>query len=406
MIPFLLLVLCAAGTGVSGVSAVTPTLPAWFPMQGIKINPDQLEAEDFGTDDFDVAGPKGGQPTSVTVRGHHWSTPLYPANEDDWNGKTVWARLRPALEGQGFAVVFLRDDGSINATFRKGSGDRATWVEMFLSADDAHGNWLHIVEAAPMTRTHTLVPPGPTPEPLADQKDFPYLTPLAGSKLLGTRHDEGPLDVAGPNDREPRLIGTASIDKIYEEPPGMSDLDFATIFSAAFKAAGWTMVSDRSGQALLAHFTKNGRDVWAKIYREGGGRMDYIVVDAGSSLRAALEKDCRAPLYGLVFDFNKAVLRPESNSVLQQVLAVLKTDSSVNFELAGHTDNVGERAYNQQLSEERAAAVKTWLTAHGIAAGRLETKGYGDTMPVVPNNSDGNRARNRRVELRKAHCAA
>ena len=60
--------------------------------------------------------------------------------------------------------------------------------------------------------------------------------------------------------------------------------------------------------------------------------------------------------------------------------------------------------HNQKLSESRVAAVKTWLTGKGIAADRLTAKGYADTMPLVPNDSPQNSARNRRVELRKLDC--
>ncbi|MBS2029250.1 MAG: OmpA family protein [Deltaproteobacteria bacterium] len=73
-------------------------------------------------------------------------------------------------------------------------------------------------------------------------------------------------------------------------------------------------------------------------------------------------------------------------------------------EIGGHTDNVGTHDYNLKLSDARAAAVKDWLTAHGIAAGRLTSHGYGDTQPIVPNDSELNRAKNRRVELKKPNC--
>jgi len=105
----------------------------------------------------------------------------------------------------------------------------------------------------------------------------------------------------------------------------------------------------------------------------------------------------------VVFDFNKATIRAESEPVLQQVASVMKSLAGA-FEVGGHTDNVGGAAYNAKLSQARAESVKSWLVAHGIAASRLTAKGYGDTVPVVPNSSDANRARNRRVELKKAGC--
>ena len=119
---------------------------------------------------------------------------------------------------------------------------------------------------------------------------------------------------------------------------------------------------------MLAHYTKNGRDIWAYLHDEGG---DYSiqVADAGAAadLAKQLAKDCHVALYGVLFDFNKSTLKPESDSVLQQVLALLQKTPTLKLEVQGHTDNVGDDAYNQTLSEARAKSVMAWLTAHGVA---------------------------------------
>lgn len=104
------------------------------------------------------------------------------------------------------------------------------------------------------------------------------------------------------------------------------------------------------------------------------------------------------------FDFDKAVLRPESEPVLQQVLTLFTGDPTFSAEVGGHTDNVGTSAYNLKLSNARAAAVKAWLVAHGAAPPHVTSRGYGDTQPLVPNTTDANRFKNRRVELRRANC--
>ena len=84
------------------------------------------------------------------------------------------------------------------------------------------------------------------------------------------------------------------------------------------------------------------------------------------------------------------------------VAKLLKADPGLKLEVAGHTDNTGTAAHNLQLSAGRAAAVVNALVAtYGIDRARLEPKGYGDTRPVAPNDGEANRARNRRVELRK-----
>jgi outer membrane protein OmpA-like peptidoglycan-associated protein len=77
----------------------------------------------------------------------------------------------------------------------------------------------------------------------------------------------------------------------------------------------------------------------------------------------------------------------------------LKMNSDIKIELPAHTDDVGAAAYNFKLSDQRAAAVAEYLIAKGIAKSRIISKGYGKTQPLVPNTSDENRAKNRRVEF-------
>ncbi len=73
----------------------------------------------------------------------------------------------------------------------------------------------------------------------------------------------------------------------------------------------------------------------------------------------------------------------------------------MKLRVEGHTDNQGNAAANQGLSEKRAQAVVVWLTAHGVAAARLTAKGFGQTKPVAENGTEEGRAKNRRVELAK-----
>ncbi len=107
----------------------------------------------------------------------------------------------------------------------------------------------------------------------------------------------------------------------------------------------------------------------------------------------------------VLFDFDRAELRPEADPVLgallEQVRATLRKP---RFSVEGHTDAKGEEAYNQKLSERRAASVRDWLMRKGgVAAAAIATRGWGETRPVAPNaRPDGGddpvgRQRNRRV---------
>ncbi|HEY4155711.1 MAG TPA: OmpA family protein [Puia sp.] len=105
--------------------------------------------------------------------------------------------------------------------------------------------------------------------------------------------------------------------------------------------------------------------------------------------------------HGITFDIDKAVLRPESMGVLNELAKFLKENGSVNMEIDGHTDNSGAAAHNLTLSQQRADAVKAQLLSMGIDGARLSTKGFGDTRPNADNGSPEGRANNRRVEFVK-----
>ena len=83
----------------------------------------------------------------------------------------------------------------------------------------------------------------------------------------------------------------------------------------------------------------------------------------------------------IFYDFNKATLRPESKTALDQLVVLLNQNPNVTIELSAHTDCRGSEAYNQRLSQQRAESVVAYLIAHGIAADRLTPKGYGESMP-------------------------
>lgn len=107
-----------------------------------------------------------------------------------------------------------------------------------------------------------------------------------------------------------------------------------------------------------------------------------------------------AVLNNLFFDSNQATLKPRSRTELDRLVEFLRQDPSLRVEVAGHTDNVGTPAANLSLSQRRAQAVLSYLSAHGVPASRLRAHGYGETKPLLANDSEVHRAQNRRIELR------
>ncbi len=103
----------------------------------------------------------------------------------------------------------------------------------------------------------------------------------------------------------------------------------------------------------------------------------------------------------IFFQFNKAVLLQKSFTALDEVAGFMKQDPSLKLDIEGHTDNSGNAAYNQTLSEKRAKAVINYLSQKGgIDASRMTATGYGSTKPLTDNKSKNGRAQNRRVEMK------
>lgn len=104
-------------------------------------------------------------------------------------------------------------------------------------------------------------------------------------------------------------------------------------------------------------------------------------------------------LKGVQFELNSSELTPDSSETLNKVAAKMKEYPKLRIEIQAYTDSMGEAAYNQALSEKRAASVREYLVAEGVAANRMEAKGYGESNPIADNGTREGRAKNRRVEL-------
>ncbi|MCH7226192.1 OmpA family protein [Haloferula sp. A504] len=115
----------------------------------------------------------------------------------------------------------------------------------------------------------------------------------------------------------------------------------------------------------------------------------------------ALEAGLPAILYGIRFDVDSDVLRPDATPALEQILEALETTPYLAIVIEGHTDSDGGDDHNLDLSQRRAQAVVNWLTEKGIAGERLTPKGKGEAEPIASNDSATGKAMNRRVEVEK-----
>jgi outer membrane protein OmpA-like peptidoglycan-associated protein len=127
-------------------------------------------------------------------------------------------------------------------------------------------------------------------------------------------------------------------------------------------------------------------------------RQEFEAQQSGRSLRMNLSGD-------LLFDYDKATLKPEAEQALKKVAVVLSQFPESHVTVEGFTDSKGTQSRNIELSRERAQAVKNWLVKNGIAEANIATKGYGEGYPVAPNTNENGgdnplgRALNRRVSI-------
>ena len=138
-------------------------------------------------------------------------------------------------------------------------------------------------------------------------------------------------------------------------------------------------------------------------FEEGAAMVSNVRVAAGlPDMRNKLITEGKLVTYGIYFDVNKDVVKPESYGTLKEIAAILNEVADVKVKIAGHTDSDGDDANNMDLSKRRAASVKAELVKNfGVNGDRLVTDGFGESQPVAPNDIPVNKALNRRVEFIK-----
>jgi len=151
----------------------------------------------------------------------------------------------------------------------------------------------------------------------------------------------------------------------------------------------------------------DGSETWARLVA-GNGNYNLDIIDekafkkqltfGAEEMKRQLDESGRVTIYGINFDIDKASLKLGAEKVLLEMVKLMKRNP-LTIEIQGHTDDTGPAEHNLELSERRAGTVKAFLLTYGIESQRMVAKGYGEEKPVAPNDSEENRALNRRVEL-------
>lgn len=141
-----------------------------------------------------------------------------------------------------------------------------------------------------------------------------------------------------------------------------------------------------------------------------GDATDYNTIEIPSigpnemygenQMQIMIEQPKQFTLNNVLFETGKSTLKSSSYKELDELVELLKLKPELNFEIAGHTDNIGQDEDNLKLSENRAKAVMSYLIKSGINQNRMIAKGYGSSQPIADNNQESGRKLNRRTEIR------
>ncbi len=148
-------------------------------------------------------------------------------------------------------------------------------------------------------------------------------------------------------------------------------------------------------------------DLAISILEQGYVRFDTVISAQGQENDFSMviplipiEMGTTVKINNIFFDFDRTTLQKSSFSELDRLIEFLNDNPGIQVEIGGHTDSQGSESYNQQLSQGRAEAVRTYLIDNGIDKTRISAKGYGENQPVTSNETEEGRAANRRVEFK------
>lgn len=125
-------------------------------------------------------------------------------------------------------------------------------------------------------------------------------------------------------------------------------------------------------------------------------RKNFILYTYSDIIRKKLS----IPLENVFFESNKYKLKPESYTELDRFISFLQKNNNLRVEISGHTDNEGSTEHNKNLSLQRAKSVLDYIVSKGVDPKRIISKGYGESMPIAPNDTEKGKAKNRRVEFK------
>lgn len=199
-------------------------------------------------------------------------------------------------------------------------------------------------------------------------------------------------------------------DKDWNNRP--ATLQIVKNYVNAVKKAGGEVLYE-TDQTMYAKMKKGGDIYWVEVnadgsgdyyltsVREGGMKQDVTAISA-EEIKGDIKTEGKAVFYGIYFDTDKSVVKPESAPTLTEIGKFLKASPAMNVFIVGHTDNTGDFNHNLALSKARAEAVVNELvTKYGVNKTQVTAQGVAQLSPIAANDTDAGKAKNRRVEIVK-----
>ena len=190
----------------------------------------------------------------------------------------------------------------------------------------------------------------------------------------------------------------------------ISKIDIMNNYRAAAKEMGGKVLYAKRGKITFTLPLNNGGTLWAYVTALDGN-YDLIIIEeegfkkqlvfSAYQMKRTLDSLGTISIYGINFDTAKDRLKQGSEKVLLEIVKLMKNYPELRIEIQGHTENVGLANYNLDLSNKRADTVKDYLLLFGVEKKRMIAKGYGLSKPIVSNDTEEGRVKNRRVELLK-----
>ncbi len=246
-----------------------------------------------------------------------------------------------------------------------------------------------------------------------DPELFTRMPRYAGTDYKTKEYDKFDFIVAKGKDNRKRVEGKYYWLGYQLDPKAgrsVSNLQVIRNFQNAATKQGGKVIFDDGGYGMFHHTTimipQKGSETWVQVRAVADKRFELVIVEkqameqevVANPMLDSIKQTGKVTLY-INFDTNKATIKPDSLKTVDEIVEMMNAESSLKISIEGHTDNTGNAAANQKLSEARAKSVMHAVAAKGVNRARMTAQGFGMSKPVAENTTEEGKAKNRRVEL-------